>query len=537
MTAGARPRFALLLALLLPGAGVEAAGAAPTISELLAPDAPAVWRDQQQPLFDAAAVRTFYQRREFRPAWTGPGCLASMSALLEAIATVESHGLNASDYHLHQLLAPDPCQATRDVLATDAWLALAAHLHAGRVDPLTVEPDWTAIRPRIDAVALLEQALADGDVGAALERLAPTDPLYAPLRASLARFRGYLGRGGWVAVDPGPALRQGDAGIRVDQLRSRLVLAGLLQPDPAAAGTPFDPTLDAAVRSFQRRANLEPDGIVGVLTLDQLNRRARDRIDQLRANLERVRWLPADPGPRHLRVNIADFRLEAWAGGRIERVHRVIVGQRYRRTPSFSGAITHMVLSPWWEVPRSLAVRDKLPQFRRDPGAVQRLGYQVLDGAGGQVDPAGIDWAALSAGRFPYRLRQRPGPLNALGQVKFMFPNRHSVYLHDTPSRSLFEHVRRDFSSGCIRVESALELAHWLLQPVPGWSLERLAAAATAGEETTLRLDPPVPVHLLYQTAVDDGAGGVRLIDDIYRRDPDLVAALDRAPPVRGDRR
>jgi murein L,D-transpeptidase YcbB/YkuD len=537
VVAGASPRFALLLVVLMPWAQALAASAEPTIRQLLGPTAAPALPGGPDRLFDAAAVRSFYLQRDFRPAWTGPDCQAALTALVEAIAGVDSHGLTARDYHLDSLLGPDRCQASRDLLATDAWLALAAHLHAGRVDPLTVEPDWTAIRPRIDAVALLQQALADGDVGAALERLAPAAPLYAQLRAALARYRGYQGRGGWVGVDTGPALRLGDGGIRVDQLRARLALAGLLAPDPAAEGAPFDLALDAAVRAFQRRSNLEPDGIVGALTLDQLNRRARDRIDQLRANLERVRWLPADSGARHLRVNIADFRLEAWAGGRIERVHRVIVGQQYRRTPSFSGTLTHLVFSPWWEVPHSLAVRDKLPQFRRDPGAVERLGYQVLDRAGEPVDPAGIDWSALSARQFPYRLRQRPGPLNALGQVKFMFPNRHSVYLHDTPSRSLFEHVRRDFSSGCIRVESALELAHWLLQPLPGWSPERIDAVATASVETTVRLDPPVAVHLLYQTAVDDGAGGIRLIDDIYRRDPELVAALDRAPPTRGDRR
>ena len=526
-----------LLLVLLAGGLAHAASPDPSMRELLEQPGLVQLPDDPDELFDTAAVRRFYTRRGFQPAWTGPGCQAALQSLIGAIENSESHGLQAHDYHLDGLIGSGRCDATRELLATDAWLALAAHLHAGRVDPLTVEPDWTATRPSIDAVALLEQALAEGNVAGALERLAPRDPLYAELRKTLARFRGYVARGRWVGIDEGPTLHLGDAGIRVSQLRARLLLSGFLEADPAAnanTDATFDAPVENAVRAFQRRANLEPDGVVGSLTLTQLNRRAIDRIDQIRANLERLRWLPEDTGERQIRVNIADYRLEAWANGSIERVHQVIVGQLYRSTPSFSGKITHLIFSPWWEVPRSLAVRDKLPLFRRDPGAIARLGYVVVDRNGDVVDAAGIDWKSLSASNFPYRLRQRPGPLNALGTVKFMFPNKHNVYLHDTSAPALFGHVRRSFSSGCIRVESALDLAQWLLSPMPEWTRERIDAAATAGEEQTVVLAKPVTVHLLYLTAVSDGNGGVRFIDDLYRRDPALITALDRAPPVAG---
>ncbi|SFN58328.1 L,D-transpeptidase family protein [Dokdonella immobilis] len=519
--------------LLLTVAAAHAAPTEPSVRDLL--DRPGLVQlpDDPDELFDANAVRRFYTRRGFQPAWTGPGCQAALQQLIGAIEDSESHGLSARDYHMDGLLGSGRCDATRELLATDAWLALAAHLHAGRVNPLTVEPDWTATRPTIDAVALLEQTLAAGDVAGALERLAPHDPLYAALREALARYRSYAARGGWVGIAPGPSLRRGDSGTRVGQLRARLQLSGLLEVEPETGiDTRFDDTVEDAVRRFQRRTNLEPDGVVGAQTLIQLNRRASHRIEQARANLERLRWLPEDMGRRHIRVNIADYRLEAWADGVLERVHQVIVGRQYRSTPSFSGQITRLVFSPWWEVPRSLAVKDKLPLFRRDPGALDRLGYVVIDRNGGVVDPAGIDWKTLSANNFPYRLRQRPGPKNALGVVKFLFPNAHDVYLHDTSEPALFSHARRSFSSGCIRVESALELARWVLAPMPEWTRERIDAAATAGVEQVVELREPVPVHLLYLTAVSDGNGGVRFIDDVYDRDPALITALDRAPPV-----
>jgi L,D-transpeptidase YcbB len=526
---------ATLLAFLLVLGLAHASPTGPGVRELLERPGQVQLPDDPDPLFDAVAVRRFYTQREFRPAWTGPDCRAALQSLIGAIENSESHGLQARDYHLDGLLGPGRCDATRELLATDAWLALAAHLHAGRVDPLSVEPNWTATRPSIDAVAILEQALNDGDVAGALERLAPRDPLYAELRLTLARYRGYAARGGWVGVEAGPALRRGDTGIRVEHLRARLTLSGLLDAKAetdADTDAGFDESVENAVRAFQRRTNLEPDGVVGRLTLTQLNRRAVNRIDQTRANLERLRWLPEDMGRRHIRVNIADYRLEAWANGSIERVHQVIVGKQYRSTPSFSGLMTRLVFSPWWEVPRSLAVRDKLPLFRRDPDALARFGYEVIDRNGEVVDPAGIDWKSLSANHFPYRLRQHPGPLNALGAVKFMFPNAHNVYLHDTSNPELFAHVRRSFSSGCIRVESALDLAQWVLATSPQWTRARIDEAAAAGEEQTVVLAEPIPVHLLYLTAVSDGKGGVRFVDDLYDRDPALIAALDRAPAV-----
>ncbi len=480
-------------------------------------------------LLDAEAVHQFYERRDFRTAWIGPHCRQAVNELLLAIDIAFEHGLEPAHYHRDALAAPADCSVRTEWLATDAWLALAAHLHAGRVDPRAVEPDWTPSRPDIDPAVLLESALVERRLVAAVLALAPADQTYAAMKEALARFRAYLGRGGWKGVDSGPSLRVGDAGSRVLQLRQRLALSGLLALEQAEGQDSFDEQLEQAVMAFQRRANLEPDGVVGMLTLAQLNRRAQDRIDQLRVNLERWRWLPEDLGGRHLRVNIADFSLQAWNQGQVERKHKVIVGRLFRRTPSFSGRINRVVFNPWWETPRSLAVHDKLPLFKRDPAAVDRLGFEVLDTAGARVEPDSIDWHSLTASRFPYRLRQRPGPQNALGQVKILFPNPHSVYLHDTPTRGLFARVRRDFSSGCIRVEDALGLSQWLLQETPDWDRPRIDAAVASGTETSVTLGPAMSVHLQYLTVVPDDAGGVRFIDDLYERDAAVLAALDSA--------
>ena len=543
---------------------------------------------QGRPLHAPDAVRGFYMARGYRRAWSAQGCGPEYRELLVAIAGSETHGLLPRDYHLDVLGATETCTLAEELLASDAWLSLASHLRGGRIDPVRVEPDWTVQRPSLDAPVALQAALDSGQVAAALEALAPQDPFYRALREALQRERAQLDAPRPPPVEAGDSLKPGDQGPRVAQLRALLRAEGhVAEPratvptsldaggpgsdeaaDPGASGGQgarasgadsdpgaeqagagaddlfdsgleaalkanqppedlFDDGLEAALEAYQKRLNLEPDGVAGRMTLAQLARGPAERVDQLRVNLERWRWLPADLGARHLRVNIADYRLEAWNAGRIERVHRVVVGTGYRQTPSFSARMRYVVLNPWWEVPRRLATQDKLPLFQRDPEAFARGGYALLDPQGLPVDVAGVDFSQLSRNRFPYRLRQQPGPANALGQVKLILPNSHDVYLHDTPSRGLFGRVRRSFSSGCIRVEEALALTDWVLSGARGFDRARIDAVIASGVETRVDLSEPLPVHLLYLTAVDDDAGGVRLIDDLYQRDPRLLRALD----------
>lgn len=521
---------------------------------------------QGQTLHAADAVRGFYAARDYRLAWTERGCGADYADLLRAIEASALHGLRPEDYHIETLQAAEACTLTEELLASDAWLSLASHLRGGRLDPLRVEPDWTVQRPSLDAPAALERALSERQVAAALDALAPQDAFYAALRLALIAERAQLDAPRPQPVDAGESLKPGERGVRVAQLRALLRAEGLAA-EPAAAADPvpleaddgvaaggassgaalpaadarppppaaiedpeqlFDADLEAALMAYQRRLNLEPDGVAGRMTLAQLARGPAARVEQLRVNLERWRWLPAELGTRHLRVNIADFRLEAWNAGQVERVHRVVVGTGYRQTPSFSARMRYVVLNPWWEVPRRLATQDKLPLFQRDPEAFTRGGYALMDPQGQPVDVSTVDFSQLSRHRFPFRLRQQPGPANALGQVKLIFPNKHDVYLHDTPTRGLFARVRRSFSSGCIRVDDVLGLTEWVLASVRGVDRARLDAVIASGAETRIDLAEPLPVHLLYQTVVDDGEGGVRFIDDLYDRDARVLDALER---------
>lgn len=476
---------------------------------------------------NCADVEDFYEARGGALAWTGRANSQNYVELLAAIETAESHGLRRAVYHYDYLAGFNPRQpnAELDRAATDAYLILASHLLSGALDPVSIEPDWTAARHEHDLLAHLTSALQQGAVAESIQALAPDQSEYQALRGALEVYRGVAAEGGWPAISPGETMRPGDRGPRVRELRERLAATGdvILESDDPDL---FDERLEAAVRQFQHRTNLDNDGVVGMHSFAQLNVTAAERVAQIEANMERWRWLPEDLGRRHIRVNIADFSLEARNGGVVEQVHDVIVGRLYRKTPVFSGNITYFVLNPWWETPPSIAARDKLPAFRQDPSAVERLGFQVIDRDGTLVDPATIDWESTSASNFPYRLRQAPGPMNALGEVKFMFPNRHNVYIHDTPTRGLFARNRRDFSSGCIRVADPLGLAEWVASETPSFTLDQLRAAAAGDAETTVSLSQSIPVHILYWTVVPDDVTGVRFVDDLYSRDQRVIEAL-----------
>ena len=315
-------------------------------------------------------------------------------------------------------------------------------------------------------------------------------------------------------------------------LRRRLRATGDLTGPPASDSFRFDATLRRAIARFQERHGLAIDGVVGPTTRAALNVPVEARLRQIEVNMERWRWLPRDLGDPHVRVNIADFWLRVVEGGAPALQMRVVVGTRYRQTPVFSDRISYLVFNPYWHVPPRIATQDKLPEFRRDPSLVSRLGFELLDGWGSDariVDPSTIDWGRLSAANFPYHLRQRPGPANALGRVKFMFPNRHNVYLHDTPARSLFGRTERGFSSGCIRVERPVDLATYLLRDNDGWTEARVRTAMSQTTEQTVVLRRKVPVHLLYWTAWPED-GSLHFRTDIYRRDEAVASAL-AAPP------
>lgn len=505
-----------------------------------------------EPVYESVALPGFYERRLYQPAWSDArGPTGMVDEFVRALRQGDREGLRPEDYHLaaiDSLLAavradargggvtvPDRW-AELDLLLTDAFLVYGSHLLAGRVNHETLEPEWVANRRGANLAAVLDSALMSETITGALTSLVPPHRGFRRLREALAHYRGLSEGGGWPTIPEGAALDRGDRGPAVAALRERLRLEGSF--GWVAVGAPqdadlFDAGLEEALQQFQRRHGLTADGTLGAATRAELNVPVERRVEQLELNLERWRWLPKDLGRRHIIVNIAAFNLDVVEDETVVMSMRVVVGRPFRHTPVFSDTMRYLVLNPYWNVPRSLAVRDLLPNIRRDPAYLERQGLRVLQGWGSnarEVDPSTVDWSAINADAFPFHLAQDPGPLNALGRIKFMFLNKFNVYLHDTPARGLFQETERDFSSGCIRVERAIDLAGYLLRLDPRWNREAILRALDRAENTTVPLPEPIQVHLLYWTAWADGNGTIHFRRDLYGRDTPLWNAL-RAPP------
>ncbi len=480
----------------------------------------------------AGDLRNFYAEREFEPLWLeGSGLNGRARTLQDILANAASEGLEPADYRLPPAEADtDGAErlATMELLLSGSLIRYATDLSDGRRSARKSDPDHFIERPGIDAAGILEAAAVSPDLAAYVEGLAPAHPGYRRLSRALRTYRRLDVADGWTPIPDGPSLKPGMRDDRIPQVRRRLLQLGDLARD---SGEPdlFDPGLEDAVLAFQRRHGLEPDGVVGRHTRAALNVLVDDRIRQIIVNMERWRWMPSDLGETHILINMAGFELELVENGSTTLSMRIVVGQPYRQTPVFSSQVRYLEFNPFWNVPRSIAVKDILPKVKKDPAYLVDEGFRVLDGWGpemAEIDALSIDWSALGQDRLPYRLRQDPGPRNALGRVKFMFPNRFDVYMHDTPSRSLFERTVRTFSSGCIRIEKPLELAERLLADGNGWSAERINALADSGVTKAIRLPRPVPVHLTYLTAWADEDGTIHLRDDIYGRDERLANAL-----------
>ncbi|KPK37183.1 MAG: hypothetical protein AMJ69_12315 [Gammaproteobacteria bacterium SG8_47] len=485
-----------------------------------------------------AVLPDFYEARGFELAWTRPKIAAE---LIAAVHNIAADGLDPRDYHSRELVQltaqvrvddtrPTPARIDLDILLTDALIRLAYHSHYGKVDPKALDGNWNILRPLLarDPVAALEAAIASDSLQAVLEALLPQHGFYRALKRALARYREIAAGGEWPQLPSGPTLRIGARDPRVVALRERLLREGYAVeggPDPAF----YDTELERAVKEFQRLHSLASDGAIGESTVAELNVTVQERIDQIRVNLERARWVLHDLQPRFVIVDIAGFEAYYYAEGEPRWSARVQVGKPYRATPVFKDAITYLVLNPTWTLPPTIIEEDVLPVVKRDPGYLQRRNIAVIDRAGKRIDPATVQWERYRGPDLPYQLVQGPGPDNSLGRIKFMFPNQHAVYLHDTPNKALFERSQRTFSSGCIRIEDPFQLAELLLDNPDNWSEQQIRAAVDVGETRTVRLPNPVTVLLLYWTVRANGDGSVRFKPDIYERDAAVLQALDGA--------
>lgn len=532
------------------------AAVVPAAAGATAPDAPAtetaVWRQTMRVAVErirdggnAAAsalaagglVAEFYARRGFRPAWRDA---RKVEALAAVVAAAYRDGLDPADYHQHAIqqwlrqhargatMTPGEW-ATFELTLTDALISLVHHQLFGKVDSRIrgVGRKFQETFGTVDTLALAQGAVTAPSLQAFIAKRLQRSPRYRRLRTALASYRRIAAAGGWRPIADGPSIEWGKSDLRIPALAARLAITGDLDDArPYRTASTMDATLEQAVRRFQTRHGLKVDGVVGSRTLAALNVPVWQRIEQLRLALERARWISRDLGSPHIIVNIPGYRAYVIAQQQIIWQSRVVVGKARQQTPVFRDRVQYLVLNPWWHVPYSIATQEMLPEIQAQPGWFQSNNYRVRNRAGAAVDPATVDWQAMTGQHFEYYFSQPPGPGNALGRVKFMFPNKYSVYLHDTPARYLFSQPRRAFSHGCIRLQNPLHLAAMLLR-AKGWSRDRIDAILASGQTTTVQLARSVPILVLYSTANVTADGTVYFHPDIYDRDPALAKALD----------
>ena len=477
---------------------------------------------------DWALVRSFYAARGFQPAWHEKGTpLPGVSRALDMIASASRDGLYPEEYHLNEIQAGLDMsvllpQDALDILLTDALLKYIRHLRSGRLNTQSADPQWLIHSAVVDAEAVLLEAIESPSPNRVLSALSPGHRGYQRLRNLLHAYRSLASAGGWPIVPSGPKLEKGMYDQRVQSLRHRLWLAGDVDTLDVIDSFEFDEELEHAVRSFQERHGLETDGVVGRDTLAALNVPVEERIQQVLLNMERWRWLPEEMGSRYLMVNMAGFDLQLVENEATVMDMRVIIGRPYRSTPAFVAEMTHLVFNPYWNVPHKLALLDLLPAQQKDPQYLSRKGFRVFSDWSRdaiEVDPDSIDWSQYNENNFVFRLRQEPGAANSLGRIKFMMPNPHAVYLHDTPAQHLFRRAVRTFSSGCIRVEQPVRLATTLLQGKRRWTDGDVMQIIASRENRAVFLSRKIPVYMLYLTAWVDDAGRVHFRDDVYGRD------------------
>ncbi|MGY6565310.1 MAG: L,D-transpeptidase family protein [Halomonadaceae bacterium] len=533
----------VMLLVAMPGASAEERARQASVDD--ADDRPSLSRALAD---ESELLQAFYAQRDHRPAWRDEETIAGLVSTLRAL---DEDGLTPEDYRPDDIEAEyrsvrdedadSERQIHYELFASRMLFTALEHLQRGKVDPKSLSADWEVPveAPDLD-LAAISDAIDQQQFDRMLVEARPPYTPYQRLREGLARYRDIERQGGWERLpERDSALRVGDDDDDVELLRERLAVAGVLEngatddgdeDNGAASGEAregadprrFDSDLEAAVRRFQRRHLLEPDGIVGRQTLAALNVPVERRIDQIRLNMERARWLLHGLPEAYVLVDIAGYELSYFRpDGEVWR-SRIVVGQPYRRTPSLRSEITHMTVNPTWTIPPTILRQDVLPAVRRDLGYLWRERIQVLSPSGQPLDPWRVDWD--NPGNIV--LRQAPGPQNALGQLAIRFPNDHMVYLHDTPAQGNFSRYQRAFSSGCIRVENIRGLAQLLFDDTD--SDQDIDARIDSGETRNVSLANRMPVILHYWTVNPDDDGALSFRPDIYERDDELLRELDR---------
>ena len=487
---------------------------------------------------DYRILSAFYEARGNQPVFVVDGKLTDQgAAVIERIKQAETDGLKSTDYLLPEIavgeIADPVAAAVQEMQLAKTALIYARHLARGRVNPQSLSKN-IGLRPEaFDGLEAMKQLVSASSIDAGFDSLAPQNPHYTRLKAVLNDLQEKAKSAPEVVQIPdGRILRPNTRDARAPLLRQRF---GLTLAE-GQAETLYDETLVAAVEAFQEENGLKVDGIIGPNTLLYINKSVQSEIELVTLNMERWRWMPLELGQFHVKVNIPEFKARIFKSDVEVYETRVIVGKPKHETPIFSDEIEHIVVNPYWHVPYSIASKELLPKIKADPSYLTRNGYEVIynkNGRAQQISTDAVNWDLVTPQNLPVRIRQTPGRGNALGDVKFMFPNRHSVYLHDTPSRNLFSRTSRALSHGCIRVHNPFDFATALLQEEPNLDGDKLQSMR-GPKERTVHLQTHVPVHLMYFTAMVEQDGELRVFNDIYGHDRTLINALqqDRTKPL-----
>jgi murein L,D-transpeptidase YcbB/YkuD len=422
-----------------------------------------------------------------------------------------------------------------DILLSDAFLLLGSHLYYGKVDPDKEGASWKMQRKgqELQLDLKLEEALAGNDVSKELNMLAPRYRAYWMMKEELAFFL-KLNEELWPAILSDIAIKPGESNRLLPKIRARLIKLRYQLSD--SVSIIFDEELEKQLKMFQKDWGLNTDGVIGKSTLEDLNDLPFKLINQLKVNMERYRWLPLQMTDKYIIINIANFKLDMIAGTDTLISMRVIVGKGPRTTPVFNELLSYIVFSPNWTVPQTILQEDVIPELLKGSEYLEKRNMILLKPDGSELAYKDIDWSTISKNNFPYMVRQNPGSGNALGRVKFMFPNTYNVYIHDTPSKGFFARDERNLSSGCVRVEKPFDLAVLLLSDLPEWSPANILIAMQQDKEQTVRLKIPVDVVLIYLTAWTDGKDRVQFRRDVYQRDEIIMGALNQKPEMVRDR-
>jgi len=481
----------------------------------------------------------FYDQRYHRSIWfDGDQFKKDPEVLIAEIKDSYGEGLKPADYHLDFIenSVKDPDLFTADslgkkalleILLTNAYLSLASDYLNGKIDPEIIIEDYNHQDDNLEAQKLLKLLVDEEKLAQILETQLPTSSNYTQLRDKLYLYRDSGKIKEWPQINTDETLALEAEGRAVAQLVENLSARAYLNLKSLDNRDYFNQRVKRSVVRFQLDNGLNADGIVGRKTRKALNIPLEQRIKQIIVNMERWRWLPENLGSRYIYVNIADYNLKLYENNQLKMEMKTIVGQEQRSTPVFSDEIDYLVLNPYWYVPKSIAVKDKLPLIKEDYRYLQENNYSLFQYTGNnnlkEIDPAEVDWSEIDKDNFNYLLRQNPGDENALGRVKFMFPNRFSIYLHDTPSKYLFSETERGFSSGCIRIEKPVDLAEYLLKDQEKWDRQAIEAEMKKDKEKTVYLNNPIKIYLQYNTVWVDSLGNLNFREDIYGRDQKII--------------